>query len=587
MRNAGGVVAAAVFLATLAPWSRGGSKADENPAKIAHDYLDRGDFAKAIEHFEAALAKKSEQKGLRVLCAFAYLKQNQLDKAEQLLKKEMEFAPDSQDARALLGLVYFRQGRGAEAEAACREFVAASTKKGRPAGHRPLVSGWGESRKNLSREESNTGLPFFILGLLYEAQGRFDEAIEDLGAAREAGYDELACHLHVLSAELGRHGWERVLELAPQLSKRGGGVSAEARTFQAIALDAKGLDQEALDCLQQSASLKPLEPWALKNLAIYHLNRNEFEEALPFVRKALRFAPLDFQGRFLLEQAQSRRHIVDREHRLPFTTEFMGTIVPEYRHTFARDEKIIAREVHEYALGLIRAGLLPEAAEVLRRFLELDDFSASLNYNLAQLYNAANMWAEALRYGLRAIDLRNNFRDAHDLVANVLFKMEDFEDSILFYRLAVIFAPGDALGYYNLGCAYRAMKEDAEAEKQWLSAVKHDKPGPPPAGLDTGTDKRPDDLHVDLQVRAEPVSFDAYISLASLYLDEKRPEAALDAFTKASEIMPLRQEPHLEMGKIYLTLNNAAKARDCFEKYISLGGDESKVKELLNKSTPN
>jgi hypothetical protein len=58
-------------------------------------------------------------------------------------------------------------------------------------------------------------------------------------------------------------------------------------------------------------------------------------------------------------------------------------------------------------------------------------------------------------------------------VGNILFKAGDFEDSVTFYRLAVILAPKDPLGYYNLGCAYRGLKDEAKAEKTgcWPSSM--------------------------------------------------------------------------------------------------------------------
>jgi hypothetical protein len=58
------------------------------------------------------------------------------------------------------------------------------------------------------------------------------------------------------------------MALAPALRERGGGVPSEARTFQAIALDVKGLDSEALVCLEQTAVLRPFATWPLKNPAI-------------------------------------------------------------------------------------------------------------------------------------------------------------------------------------------------------------------------------------------------------------------------------------------------------------------------------
>lgn len=72
--------------------------------------------------------------------------------------------------------------------------------------------------------------------------------------------------------------------------------------------------------------------------------------------------------------------MLDRAYRLALTTEFLDAVVPEYRHAFARDPKDIAREVQNYALQIIRAGMLTDTALVLKNFLELYDLAPSLNY---------------------------------------------------------------------------------------------------------------------------------------------------------------------------------------------------------------
>jgi tetratricopeptide (TPR) repeat protein len=275
VRDAGVVAAAAVVSLALAPCSG-----------------EQGNAAKAAR-----------------LCAFAYFRLDKLERSEECLKKEMELVPASPGALALLASVYFRQGRGTDAESVCRDFVGTVEKR---FAYRD-ISGRRRTPEDSALEDPNLGL--------------------------------LACHLQILDAEVGRQGWESVLALAPELWRRGGGVSAEARTFQAIALDKKGFDLEALDCLGQAVSIKPLAPWALKNLAIYYLNRSRFEESLALIRKVLRVAPEDFLARFLLEPAESRRHAVDREHYISFTTEFMEAFAPVYRHTFQRNPEEVAREL--------------------------------------------------------------------------------------------------------------------------------------------------------------------------------------------------------------------------------------------------
>jgi hypothetical protein len=45
-------------------------------------------------------------------------------------------------------------------------------------------------------------------------------------------------------------------------------------------------------------------------------------------------------------------------------------------------------------------------------------------------------------------------------------------DSAALCRRALAMAPDDALAYYSLGFAYRALKDDAAAAKNWLLAVR-------------------------------------------------------------------------------------------------------------------
>ncbi len=188
---------------------------EDDPAKTARYFLDRGDYVQAVQYFEASLAKNPDQKGLRVFCAFSYFKQNQFDRAEENPKREVGLFPDCRNALVLLAAVYYRQGRGAEAESVCRDFLGTldkrradrdtSERQGDPAGV-PL-------------QDANVGLPNFILGLLDKQQGRFEQAVGNFGKATELGCEPLACHLHILDAAACRQAWERVMALALELRR--------------------------------------------------------------------------------------------------------------------------------------------------------------------------------------------------------------------------------------------------------------------------------------------------------------------------------------------------------------------------------
>jgi hypothetical protein len=58
----------------------------------------------------------------------------------------------------------------------------------------------------------------------------------------------------------------------------------------------------------------------------------------------------------------------------------------------------------------------------------------NLNHDLAQLDNASDRQPDELKYGLRRVGSRADFRDAYDRVGKVLFKAGVLEDSSAFYQ---------------------------------------------------------------------------------------------------------------------------------------------------------
>jgi tetratricopeptide (TPR) repeat protein len=158
--------------------------------------------------------------------------------------------------------------------------------------------------------------------------------------------------------------------------------------------------------------------------------------------------------------------------------------------------------------------------------------------------------------------------------------MRDFENSVRLYEQAVRLDTKDPLSYFNLGCAYSELGDLANAEKNWLEAVRLE--NAPAAAIDAagaGTD----DLKIAVKVKVDPISTPACQSLAYLYSNQGKKESALSYFKKALEFNPKTPIPYFEIGKLYLERNEAGQAQGYFKKYLSLGGDEAKVKALTKK----
>lgn len=190
---------------------------------------------------------------------------------------------------------------------------------------------------------------------------------------------------------------------------------------------------------------------------------------------------------------------------------------------------------------------------------------------------AAWTFTDALKAG-------NYFLDAYDLLGNIYFRWSDFNRSILAYTKVIEIDPDDAMGHYNLGCAYSAVKDERNAEKEWKQAIAKEKEA---SQRKERREASEDELMVSLVVVNRPVSIEAHRSLGRLYLEQNLVDKALAEFLKAVELEPEDPEAYYELGKIYhkkshQNKDQRKKAISYYEKYLYLGGkEEAEVKKAL------
>jgi tetratricopeptide (TPR) repeat protein len=337
-----------------------------------------------------------------------------------------------------------------------------------------------------------------------------------------------------------------------------------------------------LECLKAASAMKPFDVALAKNLALAWHNRRAADQALPLLRRIVKLDPNDVEARLLLEPLQSGRRIPDAASDLPLSKAFLeGRLDVRYRYVFRAVADDLAGRINDYALEMIRHGLIRDAAGWLKAFLENYENSPTIYYNLGQLENSLGFNAAALEYALKAVELKSDYREAYDLAANVLFKIGDFEGATQYYEESVRRDPKDPVGYYNLGCAFSESGDFKKAEKNWLSAVRLE--GALPAGFGARDSGNKESLAVSVDVKVEPISASACQSLGLLYVKQKRNDEALAFFLRAAELNPRSPQAFLEAGKLYKEKGESAKAGEFFNRYRALGGDEAKVKEILKK----
>jgi len=541
-------------------------------------------YEQAIPYLQQAALEYPNIKNIKTKEAFAHFRLGNFEDAIRAVKEEISHFPNNLNAFILLGYIYFQQGKYEDAALACQDFnmnlekaLEEELKNEMRKTKYPTEKDQKRIYAKIHENNPNFGLPDFILGFYHKRNRSFREAYAQFRLSLERGYNPVHCFIQMIDIMLIQGDWQGGIELSRKAVKKEG---EQSEFYFLMGYCHYQLEErrQALACFNKTLQLKPFEVEAIRNLAVIYFNQTELDKAIPLLKKIQILAPQEFETQSLLERALSRNLMLDKEEFQPkLSKDFVGRITPEYKYVFEADFNYVANTMNVYALNLVNQGEIDRAINLLQRFLELNDLSPGLNYNLAQLYNTQNILGKALKYAWRAIELKKNYRDSFDLVGQLFFKMRDFEDSVQFYQEALKIDPKDALGYYNLGCAYYEMSDFAKAEENWKLAIQNDRE----IRKKEEKAQSKDELNVLVHVRTDPVSFDAHFSLGKLYLQQNLKEKALEEFLSAVELNPQFPDPYYEIGKILYELKDPKKAKVYFDQYLYLGGKNEKVKEFL------
>ena len=560
----------------------------EDLIKKAHQSLDFTEYERAIGYFAQALSADPNQKDVRADQGFAYFMMGKYDDAIRVLKEELALFPDSLDASILLGYVYFNQEKYEEAAKLCQDYDELLEKALREEAKKKKLDlrskkGRDEFEDNyeyffdkVRKKNPNLGLPYFILGFHHKKSGNYDEAEENFNQAVKKGYNPVECKAQLIDMELARENWQEGLaksRIALQIEDS----ESEFYFLMGYAYYHLGKIERAVYCFDNAFKLRPYEVEAAKNLGKIYFNQNEFKKATSLLKKVLNIVPFDYEAKFLIERSATEKSVQKKENKPKITKNMVDMIDLEYKYVFKSDINHIISVMNESALSLLKSGHLGQAIRLIRIFLEIHDLSPDLNYNLANFYRMNNDLGKAIKYAWRAAELKKDFRDAYDLVGNIFFRLEDYENAIVAYQKVMDIGPKDAVGYYNLGCVYSAMEDIDNAEESWKNAISREK-----VRKVKKEKALEDELTRTVTVFKASVSAKAHDGLGRLYLQRNESEKALEHFEKAVEIEPGKPELYYEIGKIYLNQKNTKKAIHSFERYLYLGGkEEKKVKEIL------
>jgi len=558
----------------------------ESLIKKAQRNMDEMNYNQAIQNFEQVLRDHPGRKNIRPKQAFAYFKRGRHEEAMKVLEEEINLFPDNWDAYILLSYIQFSQGLRPEATKTCWAFeeIFENFLRKETAKKRLKFSG-SQGRKKLvqkiAEENPNVGLPSFILGYDLKNQGHFEEASKIFQGALLRKYDPVECYIQLIDLELAREDWQPALRRIDDAFKKQGD-QPEFYLLRGYALyHLKRMDEAALS-FENAAQRKPYLVEAQKNLAKIFYIQHDFKKSASLLKTILKISSsFDFEANYLLEQALEEKIPLREENRPRLSKELAESVQLKYKYVFTTNMKTVVKYVNGSALSLIQSGRLHEARQVLRNFLSLNDLSPELNYNLAMVSNITGALGEALKYALRATQLKPDYRDAYDLVGNIFFKVGDFKSSLEAYDKALQIDPKDATAHFNLAFMYSMMNDLSRAEEHFRQAIQNENQV---AGEREKSKISKNELDVSLVVLNRPISFEAHKALGKIYLQQNQKDKALEEFENAIALESSDPESYYEAGKILWDQKKSAKAVMYFEKYLYLGGKKGdEVQELMKK----
>lgn len=547
--------------------------------------MDSGRFQEAARKISLIAAKEKLSNRLMIAWAYALYRGGRIEDPLALLADPIR----DEDLRAfpLFICAQIREGRREEAEGSAKAFQA-------------RLSNWLVDENHPSEEEAalireilpQAGIPAYVLGLKSIREADYESAPRWLALAHRFGYDPLDCWIQIVFLAFKRESWAEVVALTgkdgfvpgdalstespvlrPGIMRDAARIPAEIWLMRGMALERLAAPSDALAALEEAERRKPYDPEVIKVLAAQYWITGQPTAALALWRRGAALDPHDTLVQDLVEMASASTVKRDITASLPLPDDFMMDRDARYVHVFHNDAAKIADEVNRSAISMIREGKDGAAWLQLTSFAEIYRLSPTIYYNIALLAKNRGLYGEALRWASKAVELKSDYKEGHDLIGNVLYHLGDFGASIRSYNRALQIDSADPLSHFNLGCAFEGLRDNESAERSWREAVRVDGRPRPLKDEDHSEATR-----ISLEVNVESVSAMSYRSLAYLMLKQGRRDEAQAMFLAAIAANPRMPEPYWEVGRLWQERKNPVKAKLYFDKYIALGGDAARVK---------
>ena len=201
---------------------------------------------------------------------------------------------------------------------------------------------------------------------------------------------------------------------------------------------------------------------------------------------------------------------------------------------------------------------LPSAMRELAKASELDPGNAEVEMALGLTYQARGDLSKAEEHFRRAIGKKPDYADARNNLGIVLAERKAWDEAIREFEAAAanVMYTTPERAYFNLGEAYRAKGDPANAEAAYRRAL-----------------------------RANELYAPAYIALSSVLGGQGKWNDAASVLTRCVEVLPDYAPGWMELGRAWLRLSRPAEALKAFDKVLEVSSDPEVRKQAAGYVT--
>lgn len=216
-------------------------------------------------------------------------------------------------------------------------------------------------------------------------------------------------------------------------------------------------------------------------------------------------------------------------------------------------------------------------------------------HNRAVSYFHKKDFALALKDNQRVLDIDPKHTDALVNRGAIYFNMNQNDSAIFYYKKALEVTPGLAKAYYNCGAAYFNMKDFSSAAFNFKKATEYISDYTDAytylALSNTNLFKFEEaEFAINASEKYTPNSAartmvsNELIQLGNAAYRNGKPDEALNLYTESARIMPSNAEAYFNLGGIYLMKKEILKARENWQKTLSLNPNHAEAKNWLTRT---